>query len=188
MNPNTNLVYVANYYNNSVSVINATNNTITANLPVGLGPRDISLNPETNTVYVANYYDDSVSVIDGEKNKVETSITAGEMQRPFDIAVNPVTNQIYVSNSGSNTASIIDGTTNILLSPAKTKGQPFGLAVNPETGFTYASRPFENKVLFLEPAPLPYIQVGENPVALDTNPKTHMTYVVLISTRIVFLL
>ena len=65
VNPSTNTVYVANYADNSVSVINGSTNTVTATVSVGSIPSAVAVNPSTNTVYVANYADKSVSVING---------------------------------------------------------------------------------------------------------------------------
>ena len=48
------MVYVTDVNNNTVSVIDGKTNTVTATVPVGHLPADISVNPSTNMVYVAN--------------------------------------------------------------------------------------------------------------------------------------
>ena len=69
VNPHTNMMYVANYLDNTVSVIDGENNTKIGNdIPVGEGPTGIGVNSNTNMMYVANYLDNTVSVIDGENN------------------------------------------------------------------------------------------------------------------------
>lgn len=63
-----NRIYVANYSDNNVSVIDGSTNTVIATVPVGFTPLSIGVNPLTNGVYVANGTDDNVSVICGISN------------------------------------------------------------------------------------------------------------------------
>ena len=77
VNPNTNRIYVANYYSNNVSVIDGAGNTIVATVPVGNSPWGVAVDPNTNLIYVANYSSNSVSVIDGASNTVVGTIAVG---------------------------------------------------------------------------------------------------------------
>ena len=63
VNPNTNTIYVANYYSNTTSVIDGTEDTIVRDLPVGAHPVGVAANHLTNTIYVTNQNDDNLSVI-----------------------------------------------------------------------------------------------------------------------------
>jgi len=57
-------LYVANFRNNTVSIINATSSTTMENpFPVGRAPTAIGVDPSTNTIYVANHDDNGVSVV-----------------------------------------------------------------------------------------------------------------------------
>jgi YVTN family beta-propeller protein len=108
VNPSTNMVYVANNDENTVSVIDGkTNNIITAfpvAFPVGKGPSGVSVNPSTNIIYVTNRDDNTVSVIDGKTNHITATIPVGDS--PRDVSVNPSTNIVYVVN-GDDTVSVI---------------------------------------------------------------------------------
>ncbi|MGC2572467.1 MAG: beta-propeller fold lactonase family protein, partial [Candidatus Nitrosopolaris sp.] len=96
VNPSTNLAYVANVRDNTVSVIDGKTNAGTATVKVGTGPWDISINPSTNRVYVVNEENNTVSVIDGKTNSVIDAIPVGNV--PRGIFVNPSTNLAYVAN------------------------------------------------------------------------------------------
>ena len=85
-------IYIANYLDNTVSVIDPTNNTATGTVPVGLGPVGVAFNG-TN-IYVANYTDDTVSVIDPATNTVTATIPVGT--EPYGVASNGT--NIYVTN------------------------------------------------------------------------------------------
>jgi YVTN family beta-propeller protein len=112
VNPNTNMVYVANYLSGRVSVIDGTANSLVRDVPVGEFPiNSVAVNPNTNMVYVANSNSSTVSVIDGTTGRAE-NIAVGS--GPTDIAVSPRfangtnSDTIYVTNSHENTLSIID--------------------------------------------------------------------------------
>jgi YVTN family beta-propeller protein len=62
-NPKTNTVYVANSFDNTVSLISGRTNTVTATIPVGREPLGVAANPKTNTAYVANTGSNTVSVL-----------------------------------------------------------------------------------------------------------------------------
>ena len=50
-------VYVTNYQDDTVSVIDGSTRTVTATVPVGKGPEGVAVDPGTRTVYVANLVD-----------------------------------------------------------------------------------------------------------------------------------
>ena len=53
VNPKTNIVYVVNYNDNTMSVIDGkTDNTVTSIIKVGTNPSSVAVNPNTNTLYV----------------------------------------------------------------------------------------------------------------------------------------
>jgi YVTN family beta-propeller protein len=61
--PNGSYVYVANAYDDTVSVIQTSDNTVVDTITVGDHPDGIAVTPNGSYVYVANAYDDTVSVI-----------------------------------------------------------------------------------------------------------------------------
>ena len=73
INPSTNEIYVADYNDGTVSVIDGNpssstyNHVIGSPIPVGSGsssgPISLVINPSTNEIYVADYNDGTVSVI-----------------------------------------------------------------------------------------------------------------------------
>jgi len=68
-------IYVANYENNTVSVINATNDKKEPdNIPVGDHPSRLAVNQQTDMIYVANEGSNTISVIDGFSDKVAAGI------------------------------------------------------------------------------------------------------------------
>ena len=66
VDPGTHTVYVTNFDDNTVSVIDASTRTVTATVPVGKKPGGVAVDPGTHTVYVTNFDDNTVSVIESQ--------------------------------------------------------------------------------------------------------------------------
>ncbi len=112
VDPNTNRIYVSNYFSNVVFLMDPFITDIKpVPIKVGERPTEIAVDPNTNRIYVSNSHNNTVSVIDGATNRViGDPIPVGE--GPRGIAVDPNTHLVYVTNPGSNTVSVIDGATN----------------------------------------------------------------------------
>ena len=175
VNPNTNMVYVANTASNTVSVIKddasdkflvfigklfpiyKTNLHIIKNVSVGKEPRAIAVvnpNPNTNKIYVANTGSNTVSVIDGNTNNIIHNIsTAVDIDESTTIAVHPKANLIYLIGSARNQFNIIDGTTDNIIKSSITqnftnslKGGPTTMAINPSNDQIYVANEYFNTV------------------------------------------
>jgi YVTN family beta-propeller protein len=149
INAITNRLYVANYQNNTVSVIDyylsknegLKNETVT-NIEVGDGPASIDFDLITNRIYVSNSNSDTVSVIDGSTNTVIANIAVGTS--PYDMAVNTDENLIYVANYLSNTVSVIDGSTNQVIDTISVSRFPFTISYNPVNKIAYVGHLSQN--------------------------------------------
>ena len=93
VNPSTNLIYVVNHEEDTVTVINGTERKVLATVEVGKKPQGIAIDPKVNRIYVTNVHGDDVSVIDGTRNAVIKTLRAG--RNPYALVVNDRTAQIY---------------------------------------------------------------------------------------------
>jgi YVTN family beta-propeller protein len=128
LNPDTGRIYVANTFDNSVSVIDATSKAVVATVPVGTEPGGLAVNPTTAHIIVTNEGSNDVTIIDGAANSVIATLPVGA--GPRGVAVNPVTNLVYVANREGDTVFVIsdapsEGTPTSTPSPGIT---PFALA------------------------------------------------------------
>jgi YVTN family beta-propeller protein len=103
----TNRIYVANAFDDDVSVINGSTDTVIDTILVGDQPVGIAANAAKNRIYVTNDLDGTVSVIDGSTNTVVAEVNVGT--NPFGIDVNPLTDRIYVANRSDDTVSVVLG-------------------------------------------------------------------------------
>jgi YVTN family beta-propeller protein len=130
----THRIYVANAFNNTVSVIDGQNNTkIAKDIPVGRVPSAIAVDGTTYTIYVANAFNNIVSVIDGNTNRNIKNITVG--QNPRAIAFSMY--RIYVANYDDKTVSVIDGQNNTKIGDIPVGRHPLAIAVDGTTNTTY---------------------------------------------------
>jgi YVTN family beta-propeller protein len=113
VDPGSHTVYVTNFKDNTVSVIDASTRTVTATVPVGEDPIGVAVDPGSHTVYVANEVSRTVSVIDASTRTVTATVPVGG--NPVQVAVDPGTHTVYVANGISpghrdsdNTVSVIE--------------------------------------------------------------------------------
>jgi YVTN family beta-propeller protein len=107
VDPKTNTLYVADYGDNTVSVIDATTGKKLATIPVGHHPKAIAIDANSNSVFVANTSDGTVTVIDTTSNGVVATLPAGK--NPFALAVVPGSSRLYVANeAGDNPSTVVD--------------------------------------------------------------------------------
>ena len=106
VNSRTNTVYVADYGDNTVTVVNGADGKSVATVPVGNRPQAIAVSAEENLVLVANTLGNSVTVIDGNTDRVLATIDAGKV--PYALAVNTVSGMLHVANNDKKAFTILD--------------------------------------------------------------------------------
>ena len=106
VNAKTNTVYVANYGDDSVTVIDGAKRVAVATIPVGSHPQAIAVDSQNNLIYVANMHGNSVTVIDGSSSKVVATLPAGS--HPYAIALDADGAALFVANLGEPSFTRID--------------------------------------------------------------------------------
>ena len=136
--PENKMMYVVNFRDHIISVIDTTQNTVLDTpqidpIKVGKFHNDIAYDPENRRMYVTNPHDDIVSVIDTTKIRVidTNPNTPDEIDpirvgnEPLGIAYDPVNKRMYVTHRVDRHISVIDTTTNSVVR------NPIGLEVGP---------------------------------------------------------
>jgi YVTN family beta-propeller protein len=88
--------YVANYGDNSVTVIDTEMDRAIATVPAGNRPQAIAFDAARNLVLVANTHDDIVTVMDGSTYIVLEKVPAGK--HPYALAVDSDSDSLYVAD------------------------------------------------------------------------------------------
>ncbi|MBN8886712.1 MAG: Ig-like domain repeat protein [Rudaea sp.] len=112
--------YIANFGDNTVSVVDLSSFAVTNTIAVGAGPQSVAIHPSRPRVYVSNYNDGTVSVIDTQLNTVVDTISLTALSiHPWSVVVDPSGGHLYVGLDGGPSANpqplvaTIDTTTNL---------------------------------------------------------------------------
>jgi len=136
-NPTNNKVYCANYYGDSVTVIDGATNGVITTVAVGGNPNALCYNPTDNKVYCANFWSNNVTVIDGATNGVIATVAAGDS--PWAFCHNPTNNKVYCANYNSNNVTVIDGATNGVITTIPVGRRPVDFCHNPAQNRVYVA-------------------------------------------------
>jgi YVTN family beta-propeller protein len=184
--PDNARIYVANYDEGSVSVIDAHTNSVVATIAnVGVNPRELAYNSNNKLVYVANTNfgqpSGSVAVIDPSTNQVIKVITASIGRNPTGIAYDSIHNKLYITNQLESFVSVIDGSTNNVIRTIGGIQNPYTDVFNPSNGKVYVTTALGvNQVYVIDPATdtvIKSIPVGSDPIFAAYDSTNHDIYV-----------
>ena len=127
LDPGTGTLYVANFVDNTVSVVGASGcdasgsrgcRDVPPNAIVGTSPTALAVDLANNTVYVADQDSDTVSLVNAATCNIAKLAGCGAPvatvhvgKAPAGVAIDQATGTVYVVNSGAGTVSVIDGVT-----------------------------------------------------------------------------
>lgn len=171
--------YISNQGSNTVSVIDTSDNNVTASIDVGSNPWGIAVNPSNAYVYVANSGSNTVSVIDTNSNTVTNTISVGN--GPVGVSVNSDGTRLYVVNSASNTVSVIDTSTDAIIATVNVGDWPKGVAVNPSGTRVFVTNSISSNVSVIDTsnnAVISTIAVGMSPIGIVVHPSGARVYAV----------
>ncbi len=122
----SNLLFVVNVYDDSLSLYNMATEEFESTLIVGRHPSQVAAIGSIDRAFVTNYDSDSVTVIDLSARETVGQIPCGIM--PQCIFLNTQTYCLYIANAGSDYVSVIDGASLDKLPCLKVYGYPVVLA------------------------------------------------------------
>lgn len=182
-----NIIYVSNFYDNNISVIDGNSDEVVDTIFVGQHPRDIAVNPTSKKLYVSNMNpDEPIDVINTETYEVIKRLTNVSTARA--LAVNPTTNSIYATFQLGNgpIVGVMDGNTDEFVKYIRhsNSGMASGIVVNPISNKTYAEVLYNtvsvidgtngsNELIFN--TPVAAINTGYE--GIDVNTSTNKVYV-----------
>jgi YVTN family beta-propeller protein len=190
--------YVANAFDNTVSVIDTASNRVVATIPVGTFPDGVATTPDGSRAYVTNEFDATVSVIDTASNKVVATIPVGG--NPSGVATTPDGTHAYVTSSNFGTVSVIDRASNTVVDTIPVGVFPTGVATTPvgihpperddrrHQPLAYVTNQVDNTVSVIDTAGntvVATIPVGDNPNGVAITPDGTRAYVTNLGTVVV---
>ena len=185
VNPAGTRVYITNFDDDTVSVINGTTQAIIGSpIPVGNVPRGVIVSPSGSTVYVANEGAGTISVIDAMTNTVTYTIND---IRCNSLAIDPSGRRLYAGSFASDELLVIDTATwTVVGTPFALPGNTYNIAINPtgshlyvatDTTSVYAIRTTDNTMT--------EIPVGSGTHGIAVHPSGAFVYAVDYSSNLV---
>jgi len=175
--PRNEEVFVANSGVNTVSVINATNDSLTATVAVPSSAWGIAYDPPLNEVIVDLSSDNSVSIIDASNLTLRMTVPVGI--DPYVAASGPY-GTVYVGNEGSNNITVLNGSTGKLIATIAVGSIPDALQYDPSNGEMYVANSNSNNLTIISTSrnlvegSLP---VGAGPDAIGLDPTAQSLFV-----------
>jgi YVTN family beta-propeller protein len=141
--PANHYIYVSNYGNSTVSVVNTFTNRVVKAIAVTGDPWGIAYDSSNREVYVTDGNEQEVNVINGTTNKVVTNVTVGI--NPAGIDYDSDNGDIYVADAGNyvhnpagdGNVTVINGSTNTVLTSISVRGYPWSVAYDSGNGCIY---------------------------------------------------
>ena len=128
--------YVANFKDNTVSVIDTEAGRVIATVPVGAGPHGMAITQDGRTVYVSGDGSSSLDVIDTAIDKVVKTINVGKT--PNGVALTPDNRLLLVAVYDENRIVFVD-TSAQTVDTAITVPKPHTVAISPDGKFAYVT-------------------------------------------------
>jgi uncharacterized repeat protein (TIGR01451 family) len=136
VDPSRRRVYVANYGSNSVSVLDANNNSVAQTIGSIPSANGIAYDPVHDLIWVTSYGDDQVIPINAQNLTSLSALSVGD--GPWDVVYDPVHDAVYVVNNLDDSVTVIDATTRVVTDTLTGSfDQPFHAAVNSTSGKVY---------------------------------------------------
>ena len=131
-------VYVTNSNDGSLSVIDASTDTVVATIAVGDKPWAVAVSTDGSTAYVSNSQSNDVSVVDLRTRKVRATVVVGV--RPCDLLLSPDGRFLDVVVYAVNVVAVIDTSTDSVVTKISVGGvNPYGMAMSPSGDTIYTA-------------------------------------------------
>ncbi|MFN2975707.1 YVTN family beta-propeller repeat protein [Terriglobus aquaticus] len=92
-------IYVANYADNTVTVLDADTLKTVTTVPVGHTPQALAVDIVRQRAYVANTHDSTVSVLDTKDNRVIWTVPVAGV--PYELKLDPESGDVFAATFGS---------------------------------------------------------------------------------------
>ena len=157
--------YIANFKQDSITVIDLDSNTCVATISTQHEPQGITVAPNGERFYVGNYGASSVTVFDARNYESIADIPVGS--HPVGMGVSPDGSQLYVATQKGGGVTVIDCLRNKRVADINIGPNTLDVSVNPVDGTVYAANCDDNAVYVIDPTEK---RIAGAPIAVDGGP------------------
>ena len=128
--------YVCNARTNALDIVRIADGTVTASVPVGLGPRGVSVSADGATAYVSNAFDGTISIVDLASYAATGTIA---VPSPAGSAILGTTIFVASTEAAGGKVRTIDLESGTISGTIAVGGRPFDVAVTPDGQTLYVA-------------------------------------------------
>lgn len=128
--------YICNSHTNALDIVSMSTGAVQHSVPVGLGPRGVSLSADGTTAYVSAAFDNSVAIVDLATFAVTGQLT---VPSPAGSAVLGGTLCVASMDSASPAIVLVDLETKATTSTIAVQGVPADVTINPDGQMLYVA-------------------------------------------------
>jgi YVTN family beta-propeller protein len=125
-------LYVANSYDNTISVIDTASRSVRAQVPCGNFPAHIAIAPGGNPMYVTNRTSGTVAVIDTVTLRQVNQFQVGRY--PWYISLSPDGGTAYITDVYAGLVYLLSTSSGAVISQVTVGAAPWGILANPDPG------------------------------------------------------
>jgi len=171
-------VYVGNFKDNTVSVIDTGTAAVVATVPVAAGPHGMGITPDGRAVYVSGDAASTVSVIDTATDRVTREIEVGKA--PHGLALTPDGKLAVVTVYGGDALALIDTAKNEVIGSVPV-AKPHNVAIHPDgkTAYVASQEPGKFALVVVDlqrRTVLRSVPLDKTPRALEFGPEGRFLY------------
>ncbi|MDH6131393.1 putative alpha-1,2-mannosidase [Kitasatospora sp. MAA4] len=171
-------LFVANNNSNDVSVVDLTDNAVTADVKVGTVAADVAPTPDGRTVWVSDFGDGTVQPIDTATLTAGPPVKVGT--QPERLRVRPGGGELWVADQGDGTVSVVDLASRTVTHTVAVGAAPFGVAFAPDGSRAYVTDNGAGTVSVIDTGSyqvLATVPVGSGPEYVAVAPDGRTAYV-----------
>ena len=160
-------LFVSDWYNARIWVLDAVSLAVTDELTVGAAPAGLDLSDDGQFLAIAGRDANQVYIFDADSLELRHQLDVGT--RPFGLRFAP-DGRLFVGNVGSNDVSVLDPVSGTLLATVEVGNRPYGVAF--AAGRAFVSNQYEDTVSVISLDLLQHeakIAVGEYPEGIDAT-------------------
>jgi YVTN family beta-propeller protein len=178
VSPDGTRVYITNFSDDTISVLNTENLKLVDTFASGDGPHFLAISSDGSRLYVPNRNANSVSIIETSNNTLVDTVAVGNF--PFGVAIDPLSTNVYVSNTSSDNVSVIDSSTNSVIATIIVGDGPRQIAVSPDGTRAYVANWGSDTVSIIDTISntvVDTVNVGNGPYGVAFSPDGANVYI-----------
>ncbi|MBI4777165.1 MAG: beta-propeller fold lactonase family protein [Deltaproteobacteria bacterium] len=173
-------VYVANSLDNTISVVDPTNFSVTSSFATAGFPQGLAVKPSGGVLYVATRNDGLVRAYNSLDNSLQLTLDLGDGVDPFSLAVTPDGLHVLVVSRGLGVVTVLKATDFSVEGSVAVGAGPQGIAVDPNGKFAYVANTLSDSVSKIDIANFTLINsvnVGGDPSGIVVASDNDFAYV-----------